>query len=103
MVFRPIFSELLEHLSKPQITVITGMRRVGKSTAMHYLLDKVEHDNKVYLDLERAEIRFILNQTNYRDIEINIDIEGVDFSKPAVIALDEIQLVPQIPSVIKYY
>jgi uncharacterized protein len=102
MVLRPIFLELLEHLRKPQITVITGMRRVGKSTALRYLLDKVEHDNKVYLDLERAEIRFILNQTNYRDIEINLAIEGVDLSKPAVIALDEIQLVQQIPSVIKY-
>jgi uncharacterized protein len=103
MIERPIFRALLDHLSKPQVTVITGMRRVGKSTALRYLLDHVPHDNKVYLDLERAELRFILNQTNYRDIEINLSIEGIDFSKPAVIALDEIQLVQQAPSVIKYF
>ncbi len=102
MIERSIFSELLIHLAKPQVTVITGMRRVGKSTALRFLLEKVPHSNKIYLDLERAEYRFILNQTNYKDIEINLCIEGIDFSKPAVIALDEIQLVPQAPSVIKY-
>jgi predicted AAA+ superfamily ATPase len=102
MIHRAIFDELTAHLVKPQATVITGMRRVGKSTALRFLLDKVPHQNKVYLDLERAEYRFILNQTNYKDIEINLSIEGIDFSSPAVIALDEIQLVPQIPSVMKY-
>jgi len=102
MINRSIFSELLLHLTKPQVTVITGMRRVGKSTALRFLLENVPHSNKIYLDLERAEYRFILNQTNYKDVEINLSIEGVDFSKPAVIAFDEIQLVPQAPSVIKY-
>lgn len=102
MINRTIFSTLLEHLNKPQATVITGMRRVGKSTAVQFLLQKVPHDNKIYLDLERAEYRFILNQTNYKDIEINLAIEGIDFDQPAVIALDEIQLVPQAPSVMKY-
>ncbi len=102
MIQRRIFKELLAHLEQPQVTVITGMRRVGKSTAVKYLLQNVPHTNKVYLDLERAEYRFILNLTNYKDIEINLSIEGIDFSQPAVIAIDEIQLTPQAPSVIKY-
>ncbi|MDR6561984.1 MULTISPECIES: ATP-binding protein [unclassified Arcicella] len=102
MIHRNIFPSLLEHLSKPQATVITGMRRVGKSTALKYLLTQVPHNNKVYLDLERVENRYLLNQTNTKDIEIGLAIEGIDLSKPAVIALDEIQLVNQSTSVIKF-
>ena len=99
---RLIYTELEEHLTKKQITVITGMRRVGKSTAVKYLLERISHTNKVYLDFEKANNRFIFNQSSYTDIEINLQIEGIDFSKPAVIALDEIQLVPNSTSVIKY-
>ncbi len=102
MLQRTIFSTLIEHLDKPQVTVITGMRRVGKSTALKYLLSQITHDNKIYLDFEKADNRFVWNQTFYKDIEINLAVEGIDFSKPAVIALDEIQLVPQSTSVIKY-
>ena len=102
MIQRAIFPILLEHLYKPQVTVITGMRRVGKSTALKYLLGEIKNANKIYLDFEKADNRFVWNQTSYKDIEINLAVEGIDFSKPAVIALDEIQLVPQSTSVIKY-
>lgn len=99
---RIIYAELEEHLTKRQITVITGMRRVGKSTAVKYLLGQITHTNKIYLDFEKANNRFIFNQSSYTDIEINLQVEGIDFSQPAVIALDEIQLVPNSTSVIKY-
>ncbi len=102
MIERTIFPALLAHLHKPQVTVVTGMRRVGKSTALKYLLSQITHENKLYLDFEKADNRFIWNQNSYKDIEINLMVEGIDFSKPAVIALDEIQLVPQSTSVIKY-
>lgn len=102
MYSRTLYFELEEHLRRKQVTVITGMRRVGKSTAAHYLLSKINHSNKLYLDFEKANNRFIFNQLSYTDIEINLQIEGIDFSKPAVIALDEIQLVPNSTSVIKY-
>lgn len=99
---RLIYTELEEHLTKRQITVITGMRRVGKSTAVKHLLAHIGHENKVYLDFEKANNRFIFNQSSYTDIEINLQVEGIDFAQPAVIALDEIQLVPNSTSVIKY-
>ena len=102
MIQRSIFPALLEHLSKPQVTVVTGMRRVGKSTALKYLLNQITHDNKIYLDFEKADNRFIWNQTSYKDIEINLAVEGIDLSMPSVIALDEMQHVPQSTSVIKY-
>lgn len=103
MIQRRIFPALEAHLSERFITVITGMRRVGKSTALHYLLGKIPHQNKVYLDLERVENRFTWEQLTYRDIQIDLEIAGIDFTKPAVIALDEIQLVPAITSAIKWF
>jgi predicted AAA+ superfamily ATPase len=68
MYSRSAFTALEAHLSKKQVTVITGMRRVGKTTAVKYLLDKVEHNNKLYLDLECVEYRHLFNQSSYRNI-----------------------------------
>ena len=103
MKSRDIFPILIEHLSQKQITVITGMRRVGKTTAIKYLLDNIASDNKIYIDLEKIENRYIFNQSTYKDIEISLSIEGIDFSKKSYIAIDEIQLVKNLPSVLKYF
>ena len=99
---RDIFQNLKEHLIQPQATVVTGMRRTGKSTAVRWLLDQVKHKNKIYLDCERIEIRNNLNQPNYESLKEWLTLEGIDFSKPCVIAVDEIQLVQNLPSLIKY-
>jgi uncharacterized protein len=102
MIERDIFKSLEKHLEKKWITVITGMRRVGKTTALKYLLFKVATENKVYFDLERVEHRYLFRLDNYKEIERSLQAEGIDLKKKAVIALDEIQLVPSITSVIKY-
>lgn len=103
MYKRDIFSALEEHLEEKQVTVITGMRRVGKTTTLRYLLDKVPHQNKLYLDLERLEDRAIFTYANFSEMQTDLEIKGIDFSKPAVIALDEVQLIPEVVSFIKYY
>src|SRR5580700_10477154 len=99
---RDIYLDLLDHSKKKQVTVITGMRRVGKSTAVKYILQKIGHGNYLYLDCERIEIRILLNSPNYEDIRSELELMGLNLSKPSVIALDEIQLVENLPSVIKY-
>jgi predicted AAA+ superfamily ATPase len=101
MYLRKIYSELEEHLAKKQVTVITGLRRVGKSTALKHLYKVYASKNKVYLDLERMENRRILQLDNYKHIEQAIEAMGFDFKKPGLIALDEIQTVKNIPSVVK--
>ncbi len=103
MYQRQIFPALEAHLTEKQVTVITGMRRVGKTTALRFLLEKTPHDNKVYLDLERLEDRAIFLQNNFGEIQTDLEIKGIDFSKPATIALDEVQLIPEVASFIKYY
>jgi len=103
MIERSIYFELFTHLSKKQVTIITGMRRAGKTTAIKYLMNKISSENKIYFDLEKVENRFIFQQPSYTDIEISLKIEGIDFNRKAYIALDEIQLVPEIISIIKYF
>ncbi len=103
MYERNVFHVLERHLEEKRVTVITGMRRVGKTTALRFLLEKIEHKNKIYLDLERIEDRFIFTQKNFSEIQESLEIKGVDFTIPTVIALDEIQLIPEVNSFIKYY
>ena len=45
MYERSIFPSLKAHLSDNQVTVITGMRRVGKTTTLKFLLDQIPHSN----------------------------------------------------------
>lgn len=101
MFTRKIYPVLENHLSKKQVTVITGLRRVGKSTALKYLYEKAETSNKIYLDLERIENQNIFLQNSYKDIERSLELLGFDFSQPGIIGLDEIQMAKNSSSVIK--
>lgn len=102
MKIRKCFPELRAHLAQRQVTVITGMRRVGKSVAIHYLMEEVTHANKILLDCERVEIRILFATPNYESIVEQLQLQGLNFSIPCVIAIDEIQLVETLPSFIKY-
>jgi hypothetical protein len=99
---RTIFSELQRHLSARQITVLTGLRRSGKTTLVRTLLDSIPSPNKMYFDLERADNRLLFSETNYDNIVLAIEAKGISFKKKVYLAIDEIQLLPEIVSVIKY-
>lgn len=103
MLNRILYPQLEKHLPNKLITVITGLRRVGKTTALKHLLEKAKTKNKILLDLERIENRHIFNQNSYQHIQDSLLIEGVDITKPSIVAIDEIQLVPNITSVLKYF
>lgn len=90
MVSRDIYTELMHHLGKKQVTVITGMRRVGKSTALKYLIKESKHNNFIYLDCERVEIRVLFNKPDYEKIKEELELMGVDFTRPSLVAIDEI-------------
>ncbi len=103
MFSRKLFPALEKHLSQKQVTVITGLRRVGKSTALKHLFAKCQTENKIYLDLERVENQAIFLKNSYADIERDLELLGFDFSQPGVIALDEIQMVKTSASIIKAF
>lgn len=99
---RLIYSDLSSHLSKRQITVITGLRRTGKTTLVKKLLEDSGSKNKAYFDLERIDNRELFSEKNYENIITALSSRGVDFSKKVLLAIDEVQLLPGITSVIKY-
>lgn len=99
---RYLFPSMQDALNDSRTIVITGMRRVGKTTSLYWLLEKVNSKNKIYLDLERLDQRAVFQEDNY-DLVINfLRNRGLDPSQPMTVALDEIQYVPNLPSVVKY-
>lgn len=99
---RKLHSSLKEHLQNKQITVITGMRRTGKTTLVKQLLADIPAENKMYIDLERIDNREIFSEKNYDAVLYALQQRGLDARKRAYLALDEIQLAHNIPSVLKY-
>ncbi|MCF2497106.1 ATP-binding protein [Dyadobacter sp. CY357] len=78
------------------------MRRTGKTSLVKQLLAQSSIQQKHYFDLERIDIRAIFSEPNYETIIHALTQQGTDFSKKVLIAIDEIQLVPNLPSVLKY-
>lgn len=99
---RKIYPELRKHLAKRQITVITGMRRTGKTTLLKKLLKDFSSSNILYLDFERVDNRELFSEKNYENIISALTEQGIDFKKKTCLALDEVQLVGNLPSVVKY-
>lgn len=100
---RQIYIKIRDHLKYKEITVITGMRRVGKTTIVNKLLEDIESGNKAYFDLEKITNRIIFEEKNYDNIISLIEKETkISFKEKTYIAIDEIQLSPNIASVLKY-
>ena len=99
---RKIYPELKKHLKQKQITVITGMRRTGKTTLLRQLLKDVSSKNKTYIDLERLDNRELFSQKNYDNILRELGARGLSLEEKMYLAIDEIQMLPSAPSVLKY-
>lgn len=100
---RQIHKKIRNYLKERQIVVITGMRRVGKTTLVKKLLNEIESDNKIYIDLQQIENRELFGNKNFDNILLQLkDKKGLDLKQKMYIAIDEIQLVPELPGIIKY-
>jgi len=99
---RLLFPALKEALADQRAVVLTGMRRTGKTTTLRWLLEQVPSSNKIYLDLERLDQRAVFQESNYDLVLDYLRNRGLDTSQPMTVALDEIQYVPNLPSVVKY-
>ncbi len=102
IVQRSLFPALKNALSDQRVIVISGMRRVGKTTTLKWLLDQVPSANKIFLDLERLDIRAVFMESNYELVIDYFRNLGLNPAQPMTVALDEIQYAPNLPSVVKY-
>lgn len=103
IITRKLFVEIEKYFPSKQAIVVTGMRRVGKTTLLQYFFKKISSQNKVLLDLEDPLNQAIFEQKNYEGIRTAFERRGLNFSDKAYIFLDEIQFSPSIPSVVKYF
>lgn len=99
---RKIFAGLKKHMAVKQATVITGMRRSGKTTLVKELLKLCGSKNQLYLDLQRLDIRELFAEKNYDNIIMALAERGLNLKERAFIGLDEIQLLPGAVGAIKY-
>lgn len=99
---RKLKGMLLREIEKPQITIITGMRQVGKTTLLKDIYNIVKSDNKVFIDLENPLNQKIFEETDYENIILNLKEIGLKSYKNSFVFIDEVQLMPDIVKAIKY-
>lgn len=100
---RSLWSNVKNYLSVPQAVIITGIRRAGKTSLLGYIFNKVSSTNKILLDLENPLVRRLFEEENYEMIKTNLEKQGISFAQKAYIFLDEIQWLPSIPSIVKFF
>jgi len=99
---RQLYAQLVNELETKEITVITGMRRVGKTTALHHLYDLVNSTNKTMLDMENPIHRKIFEEENYDTVWNNLAQYEISNKSKAYIFIDEVQNLPDLSRVVKY-
>ncbi len=99
---RKLFGELVKRIEDKEIIVLTGMRRVGKTTLFKMIFDKIKSKNKVFLDIENPLNQKIFEEEDYGNILANLKVFGINSKEKAYIFLDEIQSKPDIVKAVKY-
>lgn len=99
---RQIFSKLEAELSTKEATVITGMRRVGKTTTLMHLYGLVKSENKAVFDLENPLHRKVFEEENYDAVWDSLKQFGINNKTKVYLFLDEVQNLPEISRVVKY-
>ena len=103
MFDRSIYTQIDKYLDHDEAIVLTGPRRVGKTTTLRHFYDQIKSDNKIVLDLEDPLNRSIFDKINYEEIKQSFEQKGIGFNIKNYIFLDEIQFYKNIPSVMKYF
>lgn len=99
---RKLLEQLVRHKDSPEIIVVTGFRRVGKTALMRHIYEQVTSSNKVFLDLENPLNQRVFETKNYDLIPQALARHGLDASQLGYVFLDEIQFVKNLPSAVKY-
>ena len=100
---RKILPILEQHLDSTQALVLTGFRRVGKSTLVKHIFDNLKTDNKLFLDMESPVNQEIFQEKNYDAIVTRLKKLGLRTGgNLPYVFLDEIQFVKELPSIVKY-
>lgn len=102
LIQRELFEKIKPFFDSPEAIIITGMRRVGKTSLLQSIFDSVQSDNKLFLDLENPLHEKIFDEKDYdRIFDVLLTMGLTRVSRPYLF-LDEIQQSPQLPKIVKY-
>lgn len=99
---RKIYSKLKEYLSWNEIIVLTGMRRVGKTTLLKQFYNEIAEDNKLIFNMDNPIDQDVFIEKDYNNIVENFKYLGLNLKDKAYIFIDEIQNLPEIVKPLKY-
>lgn len=99
---RKLYQKITARVEAPEAIVVTGMRRVGKTTLLQQVYDSLPTKNKLFLDLENPVNQKYFEEENYETIKYQFEILGINSRLKPYIFLDEIQFAKNAPSVVKY-
>jgi len=102
LIKRNLHKKIAKYIDSPEAIVVTGMRRVGKTTLLKMIFNEIKSDNKLFFDLDNPKQQMEFSAIDYDTIPKQLTKYGLDLDKKMYLFLDEIQTMPQIPSVIKY-
>lgn len=99
---RQIEPKIRENLENDEAIIITGMRRVGKTSLLKKIFDDLPK-NKIWFDFENPlDIKYF-EDIDYNDIYTNIVNKGdLDKNKRIYVFIDEVQHYPEISKIVKY-
>lgn len=95
-VKRKIFEEVIRHLDKPEITLITGSRQVGKTVLLEQLKDYLAHKKKIPLStIFSYNLDLVQDWEVFQDQQAFIDFLRQRSAKQRIfVFVDEAQKVP---------
>ncbi|MEK7168609.1 MAG: ATP-binding protein [Patescibacteria group bacterium] len=100
---RQISSELKKYIHSTEALILTGMRRVGKTTILKQLYSEIKSKNKAFFDFENTLDIRKFESLDYNRIWDNLAENGISKDEKAYIFIDEIQNFPKISSIAKYF
>lgn len=101
MINRKILPLLEKEMQSDKVIVLTGMRRVGKTTLARHLYDNVRA-RKLFLDLENPLNQEYFKVSDYDQIYQYLTKLAYGTGGELVIFLDEVQNLRNLPQVVKY-
>jgi len=102
MYKRKLYHILKNKIKDKEIIVVTGMRRVGKTTLFKMIFEEIDSKNKVFLDIENPLNQKIFEEEDYDNIWANLESFGINKEQKSYIFIDEIQVKPELTKVVKY-
>ena len=61
---RKLAESIEKYLNNKEIIVVTGMRRIGKTTLLKHIFEKILSKNKLFLDIENPLDQVVFEENN---------------------------------------